>query len=1003
MTAVRAGDERICYFRDDGRILSLPESELEPPGPDPRDLASFFKTFQWGTPRDFYARFTFMQTIARWHEASDGLPAFLGARVRHFGHQIYAARRVLTDRVPRFILADEVGLGKTIEACLVLQALLARDPKMSVLVIAPGSMSRQWLTEIYLRFGARPFTHLAAGKSGRVSPAEQRRLLRARQIIVSTTALLETPGLRRTLAEREWDLVVIDEVHRILADHEVFAWVQNLSERTKGVLALSATPSKRDVAGLLDLLRLVAPDVYAEKGEGHLQQRLAERREIWARLNTTAEILEACRQSSEWPPQEEIIDHVCQDWRSLLAGEPEVERLLAGARQGRPEALEDLVAYVQEYYRVDHRIIRTRRRTLDQLGTRFARRQLQVLPYEPDVSESLLADALEHLPLPDRPGLAQQTLRLIYHRMASTTPDLCGELLGHRAAALALGPQGDAEAIARALASDPGAHEEGELLRDLLRATPPLPDERRWLESARGLVREWGRHKVCARHQALLVYLQQLLAEDRTCKVLVFTQEREVVGSLVETLQPWFPRGAVAGFHHELENSQQEEVALAFQRSPALRILVSDESGGEGRNFQIATQVVHLDTPVAIGRLEQRIGRLDRLGRAEDRPVVSVVLQGPGSAERTLQRVHTTIFEVYTGSIGGLEFVLPWLQARLCEGLGRGTDVEEWVSSLRETVSAARTAVNQDFERSLDSTLDQLQQAKSLCEVLTEENDKGASNAVTHWLSALGIQRYVENGHLGFRWKHDSLDEKLPGFPESSAGNAQGTFDRTEALGNESLQFFGPGHRLVDAAVATLATSTKGRATILARRLGPAHQRRMFLLLVAAVEVEVTPVDGQSVSVGLQIRAHRYLSPEALTCCLSIDPDASERIRVVHDLELEKALQRVYRREDGDQEMDSLQGSGADEFRSLWPAIDEAVTAGIAFIREKRAAIHADARERLAEEMRAEMGYFRGVLGRGETDEIESARRELALRERLLQGVAQARVEPCAVALVVGI
>src|SRR3546814_20697823 len=72
---------------------------------------------------------------ARWCAASGGLPAMLGARVLPLGHQIYAARRVLFDRTPRFILADEVGLGKTIEAGMIIQALQAERPDFSVLVV----------------------------------------------------------------------------------------------------------------------------------------------------------------------------------------------------------------------------------------------------------------------------------------------------------------------------------------------------------------------------------------------------------------------------------------------------------------------------------------------------------------------------------------------------------------------------------------------------------------------------------------------------------------------------------------------------------------------------------------------------------------------------------------------------------------------------------------------------------------------------------------------------
>ena len=133
--------------------LIMPTGETD----DPLEL---LKVYRWDTPRNYTSRWSMADLHSRWCAASGGLPAMLGARVLPLGHQIYAARRVLFDRTPRFILADEVGLGKTIEAGMIIQALQAEHREFSVLVIAPGSMSRQWLTETYLRFGARAYIHV---------------------------------------------------------------------------------------------------------------------------------------------------------------------------------------------------------------------------------------------------------------------------------------------------------------------------------------------------------------------------------------------------------------------------------------------------------------------------------------------------------------------------------------------------------------------------------------------------------------------------------------------------------------------------------------------------------------------------------------------------------------------------------------------------------------------------------------------------------------------------
>ncbi len=114
----------------------LPETALIPLGALSGDPVGLFEAHGWRGPRPFFNRWALRQDTAQWVEDTEGIPAFVGARIHPLGHQLYAARRVLWDRTPRFILADEVGLGKTIEAGLVIQSLIAENSALKVLVIA---------------------------------------------------------------------------------------------------------------------------------------------------------------------------------------------------------------------------------------------------------------------------------------------------------------------------------------------------------------------------------------------------------------------------------------------------------------------------------------------------------------------------------------------------------------------------------------------------------------------------------------------------------------------------------------------------------------------------------------------------------------------------------------------------------------------------------------------------------------------------------------------------
>ena len=181
----------------------IDESELHPLPADRSDPLSMFRANMWQSGKAFRRRQSFLKMLETWRTQTAGIPSLLGVRIEPMGHQLYAMRRVLANSWPRFILADEVGLGKTIEAGLVLQALMQEEPQLRVLIIAPGSMSRQWFSEMYLRFGARAFGLLEAEdliKRGDAAKEFARSRLAGGQVIISTTALMAAPTLCNWIA-----------------------------------------------------------------------------------------------------------------------------------------------------------------------------------------------------------------------------------------------------------------------------------------------------------------------------------------------------------------------------------------------------------------------------------------------------------------------------------------------------------------------------------------------------------------------------------------------------------------------------------------------------------------------------------------------------------------------------------------------------------------------------------------------------------------------------------
>lgn len=990
---------RQCLVRIDGGGGEhwVNESRLIPGSAMGASPLETLEAAEWRGPRRFFARRDLRATLARMYEDSDGTPTLFGARVWPLGHQLYASRRILWDRTPRFILADEVGLGKTIEAGYVIQALSAADLSLNVLVVAPGAMTRQWLCELYLRFGARAFTEISTTRWEELSSAERVKTLAKSRLIVSTTAVESHPDLRETLAGLDFGLVIVDEAHQFPPSHSLYPWLQQLSRRSQGFLALSATPSKRETESLLGLLALVSPGVYELKDTAALERRLTAKKRIWDALAFSQELMSAARRADE-DLDEESLQDIVKAWEGIVTEDPVFAELLDAVREGDTDALDQLVGHVQEFHRIDHRLIRTRRVTLDTLGMPRNPREGEILDYEPDADEALLVEHLDQLAAGPGLDVEQWALRGIYQRFASSMPDLFLRLIRARRKILARPEKPPELSPAAALRSDPGPEEEVVLLQWLVNSARPLPGEAEWLTKAAGIAEEWEEAgDVCARLREAAQWVRARLKEDPKRKLLVFSQERPVVEAFADHLREVAPEAGAQTFHYLMEPEELEKVALGFQRDAKCRVLVSDELGGEGRNFEVAWAVLHLDTPASVARVEQRIGRLDRVGRA-GRPVRSVVMRGRGSSERALIQLHQDVFRVHERSIGGLEFALPRLQATVHE-VASGKAPAEAQERLRAEVASLLKQTDEEFELSLDTSRPQLEKANELAEMIEETEPGEFAEQLTAWAKALGIDSSFQDGAFRLRWETGQLEVPLVemGFNPEAAFRYMGTFERQRAMKNDSIQFFGPGHRLFDVLINALDTTSVGRATVFRRSLGTKYRNQVFLVVLAHCSIRIPAVPG-----GLIVRAQRHLWPSPAEQVFVLRPGGEPEAEIVQEGELRKRILAPYQGGKLDQKVEPGDFSAQLDSRPLWNAVRQALPLAIESIRSERVSLHEEAAESLEEDLRHEMGYLRGVAERGTGADATQAREEIQMREELLEAVRQGVVEIDGLAVVIG-
>jgi ATP-dependent helicase HepA len=203
---------------------------------------------------------------------ADSLGALLSSRVHVLPHQVGAAGRILSDRMPRFVLADEVGLGKTVEAGLVFAGMRQLGLADRVLVAVPEHLAFQWLAELFHKFNAL-FTLLTPDRIASLGGAEAA-LARSPLAIVPFEALRADPELAEAAADLPLDLVIVDEAHH-LADDGLHGVVAPLCRASFGVLLLTATPIRLDPREYFRLLALVEPvpsaslDAFLARLEGH--------------------------------------------------------------------------------------------------------------------------------------------------------------------------------------------------------------------------------------------------------------------------------------------------------------------------------------------------------------------------------------------------------------------------------------------------------------------------------------------------------------------------------------------------------------------------------------------------------------------------------------------------------------------------------------------------------------------------------------------------------------
>ena len=612
-------------------------------------------------------RHEYMSAWLALESAAEGLPGVMSSGVELHEHQVRAARRVLLDPVRRYVLADEVGLGKTIEAGMILRQIMLETPRTRAVVLAPDHLVPQWDQEIGSKF------HLQGLSGGFVD--------------VAPHSSLATEEI-----SQGYDVVIVDEAHRIANDsgpEQMFERVQNLCHEASSVLLLTATPVRSNEEGFLRLLNLIDPDNY----------RLNEVDAFRARVEARDEVADAL--SLLGPDEPSILmPEASETLRRCFPDDLDLNQLLdsldesleLGDEDAVREPAKHLRGYVSEKYRLHRRLIRTRRS--GDLAMAFpVRRRERAESWtlvDPDPRRRAVVEALDRFRLDllirDR-SLQHSALQVVASRCTAATPAIAGLV-----AALRDGDMADLLPNERSVIEE--IREDSELCEGLIEGLNVACDGQ---EDARiSSAAEW----------AWLQVGQGTVA--------CMTSYPSVARALHDSVVKLYGSHRAALMVSGMDAEELEASAVRARTDERCSLLVCDSVAEEGWNLQFVDEVLHLDVPWSANRLEQRMGRFDRFVSAgkEHAPIRSRVVVDEPDLDRVTGpwvRLVDQAFDCFSRSSASLQYVLPErersaLEQALDHGFG---SIDEALEEEKAEIDRLRRSIEgQDLLDAVDETSD---------------------------------------------------------------------------------------------------------------------------------------------------------------------------------------------------------------------------------------------------------------------------------------------------------
>ncbi|MBB3141603.1 RNA polymerase-associated protein RapA [Halomonas organivorans] len=675
------------------------------------------------------------------HHRTEQSPALglAGPRIDLIPHQLYIADEVARRQAPRVLLADEVGLGKTIEAGLILHRLLLSGRAERALILVPASLTHQWLVELLRRFSLE-VTLLDEQQSqaqGDGNPFETGQL-----VLASQDWLFANPHRQAQAEAGDWDLLIVDEAHHLEwreNGDEVgpgYACVERLAGAASGVLLLTATPEQMGQESHFARLRLLDPDRYHSLGAFQEEER------HYVEVATAIEALERLPG-----------DAAARDAVAAVSDDPDSAALLGTLADAESDEAQRASARDQ-----------LRDQLLDRHGTgrvmfRNSRRHVGGFP-----ERRLHVERLEP------PSAYRRVLRRLARDEDYLDELLIETGLDHPEVLIYL------DTMYQALADD------------------PLNAEPWWQFDPR------------------VTWLLERLTELGDDKILVIAHDRETAQGLADGLRVL---GGVHApvFHEDLTLVERDRAAAAFaDAEDGCQVLVCSEIGSEGRNFQFCRHLVMFDLPLHPDQLEQRIGRLDRIGQRH-----AIELHVPvfaGSPGEQLLRWYQEGMDAFSAPHGlGGELYEAFGDA-LADALLDAESLDEVITETRELFDRRLAERDAGRNRLLELNACRPQRAEATIAAIRElDEDRALRRYIDQALDIFGVDARDLGGDIQHLVPGPQMLDGLPGLVKGEDGFSA-TFSRQRALARDDVQHLSWEHPLTREMMGRILDGTMGNTAL---------------------------------------------------------------------------------------------------------------------------------------------------------------------------------------------